>query len=265
MSSMSELNVESGETHIPLEKCMLYRGIPMRLDMDIERLGESIHTRGQLEPGMAIRQNDRYLVPDGRRRLLACRYSRYHYGGPNVYSAIVYRDLDEVQIFTQAFIKNNERKSFSLLEEVNYFREASKRFGSKVATEIGLRAGRDVDHMKGVLEACGWIEGNLVKLHRIEMRTGHRFSLSHLGSIAQYRQDAKTFYQIAAVIAACTMNPHNVDLDRVKSLVKYYVPWFEQEFPEYTTVPRKLETLTPVNDHVSVNKEESETLGSRDV
>lgn len=262
---MAQLGSVSREVHVSIDKCKLYPGIPLRFEMNIEPLGESIHEHGQLEPGMAVKQNDYYLVLDGRRRLLACRYSRYHFGGPTIYSAVLYENLDEVQIFAQAFIKNDERKLFSLLEEVNYFREANKRFGAKVATEIGLRAGREADYMRRVIELCSWIEPNLTKLHRVEMRTGHRFNLSHLGSLSQYRQDAKTFYEIAAVIAACKMNPYDVDLDRVKSLVKYYVPWFEQEFPEYATVPRKLETSTPVNDPVTVNNEETETLGSRDV
>ncbi|MBI3023377.1 MAG: ParB N-terminal domain-containing protein, partial [Thaumarchaeota archaeon] len=78
---MSHRSMEAREFHLPLDKCRLYPGIPMRFEMGIERLAESIHNHGQQEPGMAIELDDYYLVPDGRRRLLGCRYARYYYGG----------------------------------------------------------------------------------------------------------------------------------------------------------------------------------------
>jgi hypothetical protein len=252
--------VEAHDLHIPIDKCRFYPGIPMRFEMDIERLGESIHTQGQLEPGMAVKRDDHYLIPDGRRRLLGCRYSRYHYSGPTVYWAMICEDLDEVQIFTKAFIKNNERRSFSMLEEVNYFREANKRFGAKAAGEIGLSAGREADYMKGVIEVCSWIEGKLMKLHKIEMMTEYRFRLSDLENFSPFRSEDAMFYQVAAAVAAARlMNPSNVEPGEIKTLVRYYAPWFDQLFPEYSTALQGTEVSATVDHSAKSNSQEIDT------
>lgn len=259
-NSMAQVNIESREMHVPLDKCKIYPGIPMRLEMDIVQLGESIHQHGQLEAGMAIKRNDEYLIPDGRMRLLGCRYSRYRYGGPTIYWALVYEDLDEVQIFTRAFIKNDEKKYFSLLEEINYFREANKRFGAKIAAEIGIRAGRQPDYMREVLEVCSWIGSKLVKLHKIEMITEHRFRLSELEELAPFRSEDAIFYHAAAAVAAARMmNPSEVDQVEIKSVVKYYAPWFERVFPEYWIAPGTKDS-TPISDHATIKDEESDAI-----
>ncbi len=230
---MAELKIDTHELHIPLEKCKPYPGIPLRFDMEVPRIGESIHVHGQQEPGTAVKNGEEYLIADGRRRLLGCRYSYEKYGSPSTYWARVYEGLDEIQIFTQAFVKNDERKSLSLLEEVDYFREAIKKFGTKVAIQIGIHAGRPEDYMKRVHAVCDWIEPKLVKLHKIEVKSEHRFKLLHLESLSVYRNDEMTFYQMAAVAAARKINPSEVDPTGIRSLVKYYAPWFGQEFPEY--------------------------------
>lgn len=172
----------------------------------------------------------------------------------------VYPDLDEVQIFTQAFIKNDERRCFSFLEEVNYFREANKRFGAKVAAEIGFRAGRQPSYMREVLDVCSWIEGKLAKLHKIELMTEHRFRLSELESLSVFRGDDGAFYEAASVVAAARLvNPSDVDPLEIKALVRYYVPWFERVFPEYSTAPQGTKILNIVDNPATVGNEEGET------
>ncbi len=74
---MSQPKVEAHEAHLPLDRCRLYPGIPIRFELDVPGIGESIRRQGQQEPGMAIKWNSDYLIPEGRRRLLGCRYSRF--------------------------------------------------------------------------------------------------------------------------------------------------------------------------------------------
>ncbi len=245
----AHLGMEAREFHLPLDKCRLYTGIPMRFETDIELLGESIHNHGQQEPGIAVEQGDHYLVPDGRRRLLGCRYAKYYYGGPIIYWATVYHDLDEVQMFTIAFIKNADRESFSLLDEFNYFREAKKRFGTKVAAEIGIRAGREVDYMRKLVEVCSLIEGKLVKLHKIETMTEYRFRLSDLENLSTHRSESEMFYRAAAAVAAARlMNPQEAESSEIRTLVRYYAPWFNEVFPEFSTGSQATTTPFPKTD-----------------
>ncbi len=112
--------------------------------------------------------------------------------------------------------------------------------------------------MKRVHAVCDWVENKLAKLHRIEVKTEHRFKLSHLESLSAYRNDEAVFYQVAAVAAARKINPSEIDAGGIKSLLKYYAPWFEQEFPEYATHEGS-ETPASANDQTTIRETRIET------
>ena len=67
-------------------------------------------------------------------------------------------------------------------------------------------------------------------------------------------------YQAAAAVAAARlMNPSDVDPGEIKALVKYYAPWFDQLFPEYSTTLQGTEVSATVDHPAKSNSREIDT------
>ena len=226
---------------IPTEKVKPYPGLPLRFDMDLDGMIESIHKNGQEIPASAVEGPDGtvYLY-DGRRRYHAVLACAKKWGAPRTIWAKVYEQLPDEAMLVKALVTNesgrNERKDLSLLEEVDFFDFVVKKVGKTQAAEIGIRGGKQPDYMRRLLEVSLWITPMLKKLHEVETKSGFRFRLAHLESLAIHSGDPRTFYSIAAIAAERGLNPSEVEVNGLDEQLRYFVKWFYGAFPEFKQV-----------------------------
>ena len=96
---------------------------------------------------------------------------------------------------------------------VYFFDFVVKKVGKTQAAEIGIRGGKQPDYMRRLLEVSLWITSMLKKLHEVETKSGFRFRLAHLESLAIHSGDPRTFYSIAAIAAERGLDPSEVEVN----------------------------------------------------
>jgi len=107
-------------------------------DESFQSLKESIRESGVLEPLVARRENDKYLVYIGQRRLLAIR--ELYNEGYRVKIPVIVKEVDETERKIESLIENILREDITPLERCEAIESLVEKLGSidKVAKRLGV-------------------------------------------------------------------------------------------------------------------------------
>ena len=118
-----------------------YAHIRVKNEVRVRRLADSISRHGQLEPMLAVSDQDgRLILVDGYQRQAALRYLGQDAG------LIEVANEPESQALYQLLIHRGDRQ-WEAIEEAGLIQELHRRFGSSLS-EIGKRIGRDKSYVK---------------------------------------------------------------------------------------------------------------------
>jgi len=121
---------------LPIESVEVDEEAKLRVFYDVSDLIESIREVGQLMPGYAYKDKNKYKVFVGIRRLLAVKYLYEHEGTPAVFKAYVFEKKPE-NFYEMIREENAKRSDFTGLDKVYIIMKYS--FANKILSARDVR------------------------------------------------------------------------------------------------------------------------------
>ncbi|MDG6918479.1 MAG: ParB N-terminal domain-containing protein [Nitrososphaerota archaeon] len=178
---------------IPLSKCEPHPLTVFRFNYsgsDVEELCASIMTKGQLEPGYAVldEESGKYLIYIGQKRLAALKMAAQKDKKIKNYRAMVSKNISDSDIFARAYVENAVRSDLDWIEKIKLYHTLSNRFDrstkDEILQQINLTSSK-VDAGAKLYDV--FTEDVMKSIYDTERKTGFRLTMKHLDEIGKVR------------------------------------------------------------------------------